>query len=271
MISGARGNCEVFIEVDMAAAMSEGVRFYVSDNRVVLTSGKFGFLAPKYFRRVWVDRVESLFQPKSISLDYLLVLDFEANCSKTGKLACQEIIEFPVLAVNLATKRVEFRFHTYVRPVVVPEITPFCTELTGITQEMVANAPDLPTVLHLFDDFMREKRLIDRKIAFATCGDWDLKTCLPMECKYKELEVREYFKVWVNVKMMFPVKAMGMMEMIEMMKLQHQGRHHSGIDDAENIANVLISLLEAGVLLQASDIHSTLGKPGTLPPGFLVS
>jgi hypothetical protein len=33
--------------------------------------------------------------------DYILVLDFEANCIERGKMECQEIIEFPVKALNL--------------------------------------------------------------------------------------------------------------------------------------------------------------------------
>ena len=238
---------------------------------MVLSSGKFGFIAPIYFRRVWIDRVETLFQPKSVQLDYLLVLDFEANCSKTGKLACQEIIEFPVLAVNVRTKRVESRFHTYVRPVVVPELTPFCTELTGIQQEMVSGAPNLAAVLGMFEGFMTEKELKGKKIAFATCGDWDLKTCLPAECAYKQLPVPEYMKTWVNVKQLFPLKADGMMEMLQILKLEHQGRHHSGIDDAENIANALIALLEAGVLLCPSDFHRGGLRPGQAPLGFELS
>lgn len=257
--------------MDIAAALRDGLRFFVSENKVVLSSGKFGFIAPIYFRRVWIDRVETLFQPKSVQLDYLLVLDFEANCSKTGKLACQEIIEFPVLAVNVRTKRVESRFHTYVRPVVVPQLTPFCTELTGIQQEMVSGAPDLASVLGMFDGFMAEKQLKGKKIAFATCGDWDLKTCLPTECAYKQLPIPDYMKVWVNVKQLFPLKADGMMEMLQILKLQHQGRHHSGIDDAENIANALIALLEAGVLLSPSDFHSGGLRPGQAPPGFELS
>lgn len=35
-----------------------------------------------------------------------------------------------------------------------------------------------------------------------------------------------------------------MPEMLELMGLELEGRHHSGIDDAQNIAKVAIALLE---------------------------
>lgn len=46
VISGARTSSTVFIEIDMELAMSEGVKFYVSDNHVILTDGINGYLSP---------------------------------------------------------------------------------------------------------------------------------------------------------------------------------------------------------------------------------
>lgn len=37
-----------------------------------------------------------------------------------------------------------------------------------------------------------------------------------------------------------------MTEMLELCGLELQGRHHSGIDDAKNIARVAINLMEGG-------------------------
>ena len=243
--------------------MADGLRFFVSANKVVLSSGRFGFISAKYFRKVWVRGEERTFRFTKVDVDYLMVLDFEANCTDKGKLLCQEVIEWPVLVVNTRTKRVEHRFHTYVKPVVVPQLSPFCTELTGIVQDQVSSAPELPEVLSQFHQFLTGLNLLSSKFAFATCGDWDLRTCLPQECSYKKIPIPEYMKTWVNVKMLFPVKAGGMMEMLEMFKLQHQGRHHSGIDDAENIANVVVAMLEAGIGLGPKDIHSLGVKPGS--------
>ncbi len=67
--------------------------------------------------------------------DYIFALDFEAQCVKDRRLKCQEIIEFPVIVIDIKQQKIldNFTFHQYIKPVVVPKITPFCTELTGIT------------------------------------------------------------------------------------------------------------------------------------------
>lgn len=70
--------------------------------------------------------------------DYLLVLDFEATCDDQVKLNCQEIIEFPVVIIDLSQNKImEKCFHQYIRPVVNPKLTEFCTNLTGIQQKTV--------------------------------------------------------------------------------------------------------------------------------------
>ena len=52
MISGMRGDCDVRIYVDLAAAVADGFAFFESANGVVLCAGdKRGLLPPRYFRR----------------------------------------------------------------------------------------------------------------------------------------------------------------------------------------------------------------------------
>jgi len=52
VISGMRVNCEVAIFIDLAQALADGILFFVSANRVLLTEGIHGVLPPKYFARV---------------------------------------------------------------------------------------------------------------------------------------------------------------------------------------------------------------------------
>ena len=52
VISGMRGDCDVKIYVDLAAAVADGLAFFESANGVVLCAGdQRGFLPPRYFRR----------------------------------------------------------------------------------------------------------------------------------------------------------------------------------------------------------------------------
>ena len=48
-------------------------------------------------------------------IEYLLVLDFEANCIRDGVIYPQEIIEFPIIPYNLKTGKIEIKrkFHYY--------------------------------------------------------------------------------------------------------------------------------------------------------------
>lgn len=52
VISGMRSSCDVYIEIDMFAAIKDGISFYISSNNVILTEGLDGVLPPQYFKRV---------------------------------------------------------------------------------------------------------------------------------------------------------------------------------------------------------------------------
>ena len=176
-------------------------------------------------------------------LDYFLVLDFEAN---KGKI--QEIIEFPVVKVNAKDFKTEAEFHYYVQPVVDPVIDPFITDLTGITQDMVTGKPTLPEVLKSLDEWMKKEGLLEDgvRFCFVTCGDWDLKKALPVNCDYLQLYYPDYLKRWINIKSYFAtimhIRQCGMDKMLDHLGLQLDGKHHSGIDDSRNIAKILREL-----------------------------
>lgn len=52
VISGARQTSDLFIFVDMKKAISDGIKFYLSENKVILTSGVNGILSPTYFSNI---------------------------------------------------------------------------------------------------------------------------------------------------------------------------------------------------------------------------
>ena len=88
---------------------------------------------------------------------------------------------------------------------------------------------------------------------FVTCGDWDLKTMLPSQCKAYKEEVPTVFQRWLNIKNFYAEatgdggkKKKGMVGMLEGLSLKLEGRHHCGLDDCRNIARILIELLKRG-------------------------
>lgn len=37
VVSGMRGTCDIYVQIDMEAAIKDGVKFYISSNNVILT------------------------------------------------------------------------------------------------------------------------------------------------------------------------------------------------------------------------------------------
>ncbi|GFS21447.1 ERI1 exoribonuclease 3 [Elysia marginata] len=190
------------------------------------------------------------------NFDYFLVLDFEATCDNETRLMPQEIIEFPVLKVNARTHVVDSIFHQYVRPLFNPHLTPFCTELTGIVQDMVDNQKCFPEVFKDFNQWMEAEGLLNPEIKsiFVTCGDWDLNSMLPRQCETSRVRSMSYFSRWINIKKSYAdvtrTFPKGMMPMLTGLRLQHVGRHHSGIDDCRNIANIVVELMKQGYVFR---------------------
>ncbi|KPA80342.1 hypothetical protein ABB37_04611 [Leptomonas pyrrhocoris] len=96
---------------------------------------------------------------------HILVCDFEATCASGSVHYPHEIIEFPVVVLDTATLRIVAEFHRYVKPVRNPKLTAFCTELTGITQEMVDQADTLPVVVGHFQRWLEQE-------VYPLCAVW---------------------------------------------------------------------------------------------------
>lgn len=121
----------------------------------------------------------------------------------TENRGVQEIIEFPVIQLETRTFRDVAQFHRYVRPEAHPVLTSFCTRLTGIVQEMVEGEEPLPSILDDFHTWLESRALLHdtASFAFVTCGDWDLRQQLPLQCRLAGRALPAYFKSWINIKM----------------------------------------------------------------------
>lgn len=52
-ISGMRGDCDLFIELDAAQAYLNGYKFLISTNEVILSQGINGVIPSRYFKQVF--------------------------------------------------------------------------------------------------------------------------------------------------------------------------------------------------------------------------
>jgi 3'-5' exoribonuclease 1 len=170
---------------------------------------------------------------------FFLVIDLEATCDEGDHLPRDdtEIIEIGAVLVDGGTLAPVAEHQTFVRPVRHPRLTPFCTELTKITQADVAGAP-------LFPQAMRElTRFIDRRDAlFCSWGEYDRNqfkrdarrhgVTLPFGGRH--LNLKKSFSAQLGEERLY-----GMDGALRRVGLSLLGTHHRGIDDARNIARLL--------------------------------
>lgn len=187
---------------------------------------------------------------------FLAVLDFEATCAderdSDWSIERQEIIELPIALVSVDERRHLDTFHTFIEPTEQSQLTAFCTELTSIRQDEVTGQPKIGDAMAAFDAWVLQHGLEPQSCCVVTCGDWDLKRMWPKQASLVPgLATPPLFRRWCNIKKVFAQatgnKAMGMMGMLEVAGLRHEGRHHRGLDDVLNLVRVVQWLLEQGV------------------------
>ncbi|KAG5477971.1 hypothetical protein LSCM4_05367 [Leishmania orientalis] len=209
--------------------------------------------------------------------DVYVVLDFEATCEAGTRIADPEVIEFPMILVDARTATPVAEFQRYVRPVKNPVLSRFCTELTGITQDMVSDRDPFPVVYFEALGYLAAAGLGDaapmRSYCIVTCGDWDLKTMLPAQMRISgQHRTPLSFQRWCNLKKCMqqlgfgdrdecngaapPRGPSGIPDMLRMLGLQLQGHHHSGIDDCRNIAAALCALLKRGLIIDVTFVSA---------------
>ena len=202
---------------------------------------------------------------------YVCVLDFEATCDDIPKYK-NEIIEFPsyMLKFNDKTNNYEVigKFQEYCKPKGNKVLTKFCIELTGITQDKVDAGDDFPNVLKRYDKWLSDmSEGLVHEIMILTCGKWDMETMMTTECRTWNIECSNTYKKYINVKDVFSThrktpKFYGMKGMLDELGIELIGRHHSGIDDCFNIAQIFIKLVGDGY--KHTDNMVTYVKPPIL-------
>ena len=105
------------------------------------------------------------------------------------------------------------------------------------------------------DEFLNSNDLLSGKFSFifVTDGPWDFKDFLIPECRNKNIEIKEYYNNWVNIRKLFgkfyKTKPVGIKKMVLKLSLEFVGIAHQGIDDSRNIANVGIQMIKDGCIL----------------------
>ncbi|WP_433337056.1 exonuclease domain-containing protein [Spirillospora sp. CA-294931] len=172
---------------------------------------------------------------------YLNVVDVEATCwdGRTPDGMVSEIIEIGLCVVDLAERERVERHRVLVRPErsVVSE---FCTELTGLTQDEVDTGVTFGEACALLE---AEHRAHTR--AWASWGDYDRKQferqCAASGVPYPFGRRHTNAKATYSEAHDLPRK-LGMAGALRHAGMPLEGRHHSGVDDAWNIAALVLKI-----------------------------
>lgn len=165
-----------------------------------------------------------------------LVVDLEATCDQPESFPRDEseIIEIGAVLVDPDTLAPQDEFQTFVRPVLHPTLTAFCTELTSITQDQVQHAPMLRKAL----DALR--RWLPQPVTLASWGAYD-RNQFRRESQRKRITL-PWDQQHLNVKEAFAKRVgqrMGVGQALRRLGLRFEGTPHRGIDDARNIVRLM--------------------------------
>lgn len=167
---------------------------------------------------------------------HLLVVDLEATCDREDMPREEtEIIEIGAVLVEPVGLTAVRSFQTFVRPVVHPVLTRFCTELTTIRQADVDEAPLFPEALEALRAWLTVSSLL------CSWGRYDRNQLQRDADRHK---VRLPFgKGHLDIKAAFAeqagIRATGVRGALREVGLTFEGTPHRGIDDARNIARLL--------------------------------
>ncbi|RFU39410.1 DNA polymerase III [Actinomadura logoneensis] len=177
---------------------------------------------------------------------YVNVVDVEATCWEGRRPAGQvnEIIEIGLCVVDLEARERVGKHRVLVRPE-RSRVSAFCTELTGLTQDEADTGVSFAEACALL-----EREHSARTRTWVSWGDYDRKqferqTAAAAGVRYP------FGRRHVNVKALWSEahglpKRLGMAGALRHAAIPLEGRHHSGADDAWNIAALLLRLVERG-------------------------
>jgi 3'-5' exoribonuclease 1 len=170
---------------------------------------------------------------------YLLIIDLEATCDDVATTIPRhqrEIIEIGAVLVRTSDLVVESEWQTFVRPIVFPRLTAFCTKLTSIQQADVDAAPKFPEAIAGLRDFIG-----GRPALFGSWGDYD-RAQLDLDAARHAVDL-PFHHGHLNVKWLFSTtvdrRSVGVTRALRRVGLEFEGTLHRGIDDARNIARLL--------------------------------
>ncbi|NBA96215.1 exonuclease domain-containing protein [Pseudomonas sp. R5(2019)] len=174
-------------------------------------------------------------------MTHWLVIDLEATTDEGGwPVEDMEIIEIGASLVNREGRELD-HFQRFVRPLRRPCLTPFCRELTHITQGHIDSAAPITEVWPQFERWLGHH--CHKLAGWVSWGDYDRKQLL-LEWQRHQLPSLLADTPHINLKQRFAKarkldRPTGLNGALQLAGLQFVGQQHRALEDARNTARLL--------------------------------
>ncbi|MDA0303856.1 MAG: exonuclease domain-containing protein [Bacteroidetes bacterium] len=180
---------------------------------------------------------------------HFIIYDLEATCWRSRAPKQVEVIEIGAVKVNESLQIID-EFCVFIKPKLHPKISPFCTELTSITQRDVDGAPPFDEAAEAFEDWIAPQEV---RTVLMSWGEFDKRQLLS-DGKLHQVDMpwlryhaclQHHYSKWKGSK-----NQIGLKSALELEGLSYSGTQHRAIEDARNMARLFQVIAKPMNLLQ---------------------
>ncbi|MFK0089532.1 exonuclease domain-containing protein [Pseudomonas sp. NPDC090755] len=174
-------------------------------------------------------------------MGHWLVIDLEATTDDGGwPVTDMEVIEIGATLVNRQGREID-HFQRFIKPRRRPQLTPFCRELTHISQASVDSAAAFSDVWSQFERWIGHHKA--HLQAWVSWGDYDRQQLLQ---EWQQHQIHSLLEAvpHINLKQRFAKarqlqRPLGLNGALQLAGLQFSGQQHRALEDARNTARLL--------------------------------
>lgn len=178
---------------------------------------------------------------KRLKTDNIIIFDLEMCCWDDGRERnTGEIIEIGLCQINTKNLEINKVAQYYVRPE-SDEVSQFCTDLTGITPKIVQRqGRPLNEVLATI-----KKNFGSSGKVFMAWGQDDKILLDEINEKGIEFEMGDYVNAAALIRILTGKDRNSQIQAMAEFGLEFEGSQHSGVDDAKNLARLIIEVMKS--------------------------
>jgi inhibitor of KinA sporulation pathway (predicted exonuclease) len=187
---------------------------------------------------------------------YICVISTEVSFGlRADNISIQEMIELTCILLKEEEDRIEHIdiFHKYVKPQIVPNITKECSQLTGITQEMLdKDGISFTESLDVYHQWICKYVIDPNLLMIVTNNNKMISRILPNMAIYHEVALPSYFRNYCTIKSLFQViygkpNILFIPDMLFYLEMPLYGRYEKCIDECRDIARIIERMYNDGL------------------------